>query len=835
MTSPLTPPRPSPSADDTSRNSLDDIAERMRAEETLQQERVFTDAVLDSVPGLLYLYDAEGHLVRWNRQHEIVTGYTAEELGRMTLLDWYKDSPEDVARITAGVQKALAEGYAEAEGNLQTKDGRRLLFRFNAVRLEIQGKLYFAGIGIDITESRRRDEALRSTERMLAEIFRSSPAFIVVSTADEGRFIEANEAFTKALGFEHGEVIGRLSSDIGLWPSWEDRDRIVRAVDDRGAARDVETRVRRKDGIIIDVSMSVAPITVGGQPCLIWLGTDISARRRAEQEQIRLQEQLQQAVKMEAVGRLAGGIAHDFNNLLTVICGNVEMAVEDLDAADPLRQSLDDIKRAADSSVSLTRQLLAFSRRQIIEPHVVSLSELVRNLEKMLGRLIGEDIALQATLADDLGSVRVDPGQFEQVLVNLAVNARDAMPDGGRLVIETANTELGDTYCATRPDLKPGPFVMLAVSDTGHGMTSDVKRRLFEPFFTTKPKGRGTGLGLAMIFGAVRQSGGTIEVYSEPDHGTTFKIYLPRVDAPAERIAKPAKAAALPRGTETVFLVEDEASVRDIAITMLKRLGYRVHVASNGGEAFMMAESHAEPIHLLMTDVVMPGMNGRELAERLKVLHPEMSVLFTSGYTENVIVHHGVLYENLNFIGKPYSLQALATKLRHVLAIAGSAAGNDRTIGFRLPLGGRASAFDHLFGRHQVVAGNFGLRGPRLRTVAAVLAAMPTLRVDEEIQIDAVAEPSASDRDRPPPTGPAVPRPGSEEWPNLRPAKAGAPEAPARPARANGPRNRQRTYDLFRVFRSWGSQVLQNRTPHATVEEYDGNGLDTTHACFLVF
>ena len=772
-----------------------DISKRRQAEEHLQQERVFTNAVLDSVPGLLYLYDAEGHLVRWNRQHELMTGYSADEVGRMKLLDWFEHSPEDVPQITGGVQKALLEGYAEAEGNLQTKDGRKILFRFNAVRLEIQGKPYIAGIGIDITERRRAEEslrqsearletaqalaligsweidpvtgagywskqvfrlfglepaagattfsafgdlvhpddrerleqarlqvcasgqpcavdyrtnpargdvrhlsaiinaicdrsgnvtrlygtlqditarvrteeALRRTEHMLVQIFRSSPTFIVVSTEDEGRFVEANEAFTEMLGFERREVVGRLSSELNLWPSPKDRARIVRTVDEQGATRNVETRVRRKDGTILDITVSVARITIDDQPCLIWLGSDISSRRRAEQEQARLQDQLQQAMKMEAVGRLAGGVAHDFNNLLTVIRGNVEMAAEILNPSDPLHQCLDGIKRAADSSASLTRQLLAFSRRQIIEPRILNLSALVGELQKMLGRLIGEDIALQTRLADDLGSVRVDPGQFEQVLVNLAVNARDAMPNGGQLVIETVNVDLDDAYCAEHPDTKPGEFVMLAVSDTGHGMTDEVRQRLFEPFFTTKPKGRGTGLGLAMIFGAVKQSGGSIEVTSEPDHGTTFTIYLPRIAAPAEKLARPAPAADLPRGTEAVLLVEDEASVRELATSMLKRLGYRVHVASNGGEAFMLAEKLAEPIHLLMTDVVMPGMNGRELAQRLLILHPEMSVLFTSGYTDDVIVHHGVLDEHLNFIGKPYSLQGLAAKVRQVL------------------------------------------------------------------------------------------------------------------------------------------------------------------------
>jgi nitrogen-specific signal transduction histidine kinase/CheY-like chemotaxis protein len=393
----------------------------------------------------------------------------------------------------------------------------------------------------------------------------------------------------------------------------------------------------------------------------------ITDRKRAEEERKALENQLQQAMKMEAVGRLAGGVAHDFNILLTAILGSIELARLDVAKTEPVAGTLDTIDEAARSAAALVRQLLAFSRRQIIEPKVLNLNDLVASLQRMAARLIGEDITMRSRLAPDLGSVSVDPGQFEQVLLNLVVNARDAMPDGGTLRLETANASLDEHYCATHSQVRPGPYVMLAVSDTGVGMDPAVKQRLFEPFFTTKPVGKGTGLGLATIFGAVKQAGGTIEVYSEPGQGSTFKVYLPRVAASPEESARETAPSGIPRGQETILLVEDETCVRDVALAVLRRLGYTVLTAADGAEGLARAAVHEGPIHLLMTDVVMPGMNGREMAERLLQQRPEVKVLFTSGYTEDIVVHHGVLDARLEFIGKPYSLSALASKVREIL------------------------------------------------------------------------------------------------------------------------------------------------------------------------
>jgi signal transduction histidine kinase/CheY-like chemotaxis protein len=393
---------------------------------------------------------------------------------------------------------------------------------------------------------------------------------------------------------------------------------------------------------------------------VVEIGRDVTEHRK-------LEEQVRQAQKMESVGRLAGGVAHDFNNLLTVITGYSELLLQKIGNESPMRGQVEEIKRAGEQAASLTQQLLAFSRKQIIEPKVVHLDGLVAEMHKMLTRLIGENIALQATTGKSLGSVKVDPGRFQQILMNLVVNARDSMPDGGKIVIETANVDLDEGYCAVHPYVKPGRYVMVAVSDTGKGMSEEVKAHIFEPFFTTKGMGSGTGLGLATTYGAVHQAGGSIEVYSEVGIGTTLRIYLPRIEEEALKPEKVDRPTDLPGGTETVLIVEDEGTLRNLCVQILKQLGYRVLQARNGTEAIAVAQGYGERIDLLLTDVVMPGMNGADLATQLVLHHREMRVLFTSGYTEDVISHHGVLAEGVSFIGKPYTPSALARKVREVI------------------------------------------------------------------------------------------------------------------------------------------------------------------------
>ena len=389
--------------------------------------------------------------------------------------------------------------------------------------------------------------------------------------------------------------------------------------------------------------------------------------KRTEEEMAALQDQLRQSQKMEAIGQLTGGIAHDFNNLLTVIKGYSQLSLMELNEGNPLRGKVEEIQKAADRAASLTRQLLAFSRRQVMEMRVLDLNAILGDLDKMLQRIIGEDIELRTVLAEDLGRVRADPGQIEQVIMNLGVNAKDAMPDGGKLTIETANFDLDEEYARNHVAVTPGRYVMLAVSDTGVGMTPEIKEKVFEPFFTTKEKGMGTGLGLSTVYGIVKQSGGNIWVYSELEKGTTFKIYLPRVDEPPEEMVKKVVKEVLPQGSETILIVEDNEEVRKLAMRVLEKQGYNVLEASNGDDALHLPKERKESVHLILVDVVMPGISGRQFVEQFKEVCRDCKVLYMSGYTENGIVHHGVLEKGMNYIQKPFTIEGLARKVREVL------------------------------------------------------------------------------------------------------------------------------------------------------------------------
>jgi two-component system, cell cycle sensor histidine kinase and response regulator CckA len=500
--------------------------------------------------------------------------------------------------------------------------------------------------------------AKRESEDRFTKVFHASPVGIAITSESEARFIDVNEAFLNMFGHAREAVVGRTSIDIGLWRDPVDRTRLLERLR-TGAASNVTTTLLTKDGRARDVLVSAELIEIAGKACVLSLVHDVTEAKL-------LEEQLRQAQKMEAVGRLAGGVAHDFNNLLTAMFGYADLLAEGLPAGSHGHENLEGIRRAAERAAALTRQLLAFSRQQVLAPVVLNANSLVEDLDKMLRRLIEEDVDLRLKVSPDTGNVRADPGQLEQVLMNLVVNARDAMPTGGKLLIETANAELTEQYTEMHRPVVAGPYVMLAVSDTGIGMDAETKARIFEPFFTTKEKGRGTGLGLSTVYGIVKQSGGYIWTYSEVGRGTTFKIYLPRVDAPAERVAAPREAMTL-TGTETILLAEDDAMLRPLAKKVLQKLGYIVLDAGNPEEALAVARDRQGPIHLLVADVIMPGASGRELARRLAEAHPDTKVLYVSGYTDDAIVHHGMLDPGLAFLQKPFTPDALARKVRQVL------------------------------------------------------------------------------------------------------------------------------------------------------------------------
>jgi len=435
--------------------------------------------------------------------------------------------------------------------------------------------------------------------------------------------------------------------------------------------RDEEVVIERPDGSRVSVLFNVDLIRdesglLLGAVNVLQDRTQVEGETQVA-ERNRLEQQFRQAQKMEAVGRLAGGVAHDFNNMLTVINGYSEVVFRKLRPDDPIREMVSEVRRAGERAAALSRQLLTFSRQEVLAPEVLDLNAVVRELGKLLRRVIGEDIDLCTNLQSNVGSVKADPGQIEQVVINLAVNARDAMPRGGKITLVTRNVYLDESYCWRHVQVRPGPYVLLAVSDTGHGMTEEVKARLFEPFFTTKEPGKGTGLGLAMAFGVIKQSGGHIEVYSEPGLGTTFKIYLPRVEGSAAGGKSWHGLSPAPRGNETLLVAEDEDGVRSFSRAALQEAGYTVLEASDGADALRVVGQHDGPIHLLVSDVVMPQLGGRDLAERLLQLHPDMKVLFLSGYTDDAVVRNGVLQEKVNFLQKPFSPLVLAHKVREIL------------------------------------------------------------------------------------------------------------------------------------------------------------------------
>ncbi|HEV3437835.1 MAG TPA: PAS domain S-box protein [Gemmata sp.] len=522
----------------------------------------------------------------------------------------------------------------------------------------------FAGvagqIALGIDRQRAQDAVRESEGRFRALIEKSFDGILLLDR--EGVISYASPSATRIMGYPREEFIGRSFSELVAPEDLNEHNESHRqSIGELGASATSCNRYGHKDGNWR--WLEVRSTNLFAEPG-VWAKV-INFRDVTERRQ--LEEQFRHSQKMEAVGQLAGGVAHDFNNLLTIINGYSNLLLQSIPPGDSSRESLEEIHKAGERSAELTRQLLAFSRQQVLAPRILNLNAVMANAEKLLRRAIGEDVTLIAILDPNLGSVRADPGQVEQILLNLAVNARDAMPTGGRLTIETRNVELNGEYVASHPDAQSGSHVQMVVTDTGCGMAPEAKARIFEPFFTTKGPGKGTGLGLATVYGIVRQSGGCIGVDTKVGVGTTFNIYLPRVDMPVATTKPRSGPQAPPRGTETVLLVEDEDGVRALTRYVLTRCGYNVLEAAEGIEAVQVAGGHPDPIHLLISDVVMPGVGGRVVADRVTELHPEAHVLFVSGYTDDAVVRHGVSQERVNFLQKPFSPIALAHKVRDIL------------------------------------------------------------------------------------------------------------------------------------------------------------------------
>lgn len=628
------------------------VAERKRIAEKLSQLASIIECSNDAI----IIHTLDGTIVSWNVGAESIYGYSAREVlgqpGKILLPD---DQPDELRAILE--QLKLGKRIQLYETVHIRKDGQRIdvSMMISPVKDASDKVVGAAAITRDISDRKKAEERF-------SKAFNASPEPITIAHSADGRFVDVNESFLHVTGFCREEVIGRTSLELKLWDRAEDYRVLVETLEERGSVRDMEITFLAKSGERRTGLNSAEVIDIAGQKCILAIFKDITERKA-------LEAKLRQAQKMESIGRLSGGIAHDFNNLLGVIIGYGSVLEERVDVDSDLRKGVLEIKKAGQRAAALTRQLLAFSRQQVLEPKVLSLNTVVADIGKMLLRVIGEDIELTTLLQSELGRVKADQGQIEQVIMNLAVNARDAMPRGGKLIIETHNVEVDENLAEQHSPTVPGRYVSLAVTDTGVGMDKETQSHIFEPFFTTKEKDKGTGLGLSVVYGVVKQSGGYIWVYSEPGKGTTFRIYLPRVEAAVEKDNRQPLVKSL-KGSETILLVEDEESLRALTRSLLVQSGYTVLETNHGARALEIARDYRGNIHLLLTDVVLPGIGGSVLAEEMATQYPAMKVLFMSGYTDNAVAAQGVLEEGTFLLQKPFEPEALRNKVREVLDVA---------------------------------------------------------------------------------------------------------------------------------------------------------------------
>jgi two-component system, cell cycle sensor histidine kinase and response regulator CckA len=651
---------------DAERKSMNEELRRAN-QALLSSESRFRSAFEQAAVGMNEV-TLDGRFQRVNHRFSEITGYSREDLAQLTYSDL--THPDDRAADRVHVEAVLSgeEASCRWEKRYIRRDGAIIWVAVTASLLRDTGgaPIYMLGVVEDITASVRAKEALRQTEERFREVVEHAPEGILVVTGLEGRYL--NPAAAEMFGAESAaQLIGASVLDrVFAEHRAGARERLTHVMAGH-AVLPQERSFLRLNGEVFPVEVSATPIMYDGQPSALVFFRELTDRRRAEEERVRLEQRLRQAQKMESVGRLAGGVAHDFNNHLTVINGYCDMLLDALGPDDPLREELGEIRAAGDRAAALTQQLLAFSRKQVVEPKPLLLNDVVEEFCRMVRRLIGDDIEVTADLEPALGSVMADRGQMHQILMNLAVNARDAMPEGGKILIGTANADLEGADPAL-PDIKPGPYVVLTVADTGVGMSQETQQKIFEPFFTTKPMGIGTGLGLATVYGIVQQASGFIRLTSEPGHGTAFRIYLPRIPESPETVSSPAASRQSLRGNETVLVVEDQDEVRKLATGILRKTGYSVLEAANGPDALAVAAGFTGSIDLLITDVLMPSMTGRELAQRLEQARPGLKLLYMSGYSGDLIAREGVEAGTVAYLAKPFAPSELAAKVREVLS-----------------------------------------------------------------------------------------------------------------------------------------------------------------------
>ena len=643
-----------------------DVTAHRIAEEALRESEERYRVVAEAATDGIVTVDEGSEIVYANRALEDMFGYAPGELARQSLTVLMPESFHE--RHRAGLRRYLDTGRRNLSwGSIRLpgrrKDGADVPLEVSFGEYVLDGKRFFTGIVRDISERERAEHALSAQHAFLRKVIDTDPN-LVFAKDWEGRFTLANQAVADVYGTTTEELLGKSDADFN--PNREEVEHFVRddrAVMSSGASKFIpeEPVTNARTGVTrwFQTIKVPLPATGEGRPQVLGVATDITARRH-------LGEQLLQSQKMEAVGQLAGGIAHDFNNLLTAITGYTELLLGALPEVDQRREYADEVRKAARRAAALTQQLLAFSCRQVLEPRVLSLNDVATDLERMLRRVIGESTELKTSFQEELWHVKADPSQMEQAILNLIVNARDAMPRGGQITLETRNVKLDDAFASRHPTVRPGPHVMLSVSDTGVGIDRETQAHLFEPFFTTKERGKGTGLGLSTTYGIVKQSGGSIWVHSEQGCGTTFQIYLPRCDEPLEPSEAPPTATSR-QGFETVLLVEDELEVRKLVERLLRTQGYTVLVAENPSEAISLAQRAETPLDLLLTDMIMPGMSGRNLAQTLRALIPGLAVLYMSGYVHFTFASSDALEPGAHFLQKPFTPDGLARKVREVL------------------------------------------------------------------------------------------------------------------------------------------------------------------------
>jgi PAS domain S-box-containing protein len=637
---------------------FEDITERKRAAHALHESEKRYRRLFEAAKDGILILDADtGLIVDVNPFLLELTGYShAEFLGRHL---WEIGAFKDIAAAKDSFATLQSEKYVRYENlPLRSRDGRRIEVEFvsNVYRVDDQNVIQ-CNIR-DITERNRTE-----TERVRLTMAIEQAAEIVLVTDAKGTIVYANPAFETVTGYSRAEVLGRNPRLLKSGTQDEAFYRTLWATISGGKTWHGRLVNKKKNGTLYTEDATISPVR---DPAGVI--TSYVAVKRDITPVLELEAQFLQAQKMEGIGRLAGGVAHDFNNILSVILSYTGFALDQLLEGDPLRSDLMEVQKAGERAATLTRQLLAFSRKQVLQPEPLDLNRILADMANMLGRIIGEDVELARVEAPDLGLVKADPSQVEQVLMNLVINARDAMPGGGKLTIETANAELDEHYAENHTDVEPGPYVMLAVSDTGAGMDAQTKASIFDPFFTTKEQGKGTGLGLSTVYGIVKQSRGNIWVYSELGKGTTFKVYLPReLEATSPAAIKRPTGQERFTGTETLLLVDDEEALRKVGKRTLETAGYTVLTAANGDDALLVAAGYRGNIHLLVTDVVMPQMSGSTLVQELTKAGRKLGVLYMSGYTDDAIVHHGVLESGAHLLSKPFTAVDLARKVREVL------------------------------------------------------------------------------------------------------------------------------------------------------------------------